>query len=385
MLALDPPGRPAGPRGAAPGPDAASKASAVAPFVGDEVAVVVHVRPRRSWTPRRSPAGSSASWPTTTDVARRHDGRRRLGRRPEEGRREGPVPAGRPGRHARLPGRRGAAGRRGRRPGDRPGAHSGRAGVPGPLAGRRDDPGRRGRRHARPPWPGSATPGPRPGPSWPRPWPPGATPRSGSRSSPAPPSGGRSRRRCPTLPPQVGGGPITTVTRGMTWASLAVAFEPEPAVRAVVQAKDADAAGALRKIAQDALEPARPGDAGSTRRSAELAKAIGRIKPEATRATAITLEADLEKAAALVGRAGPPGPRGGPPLAVRRTTSSRSAWRCTITTPPTTPSRAAFSAAQGRQAAPELAGPHPAVPRARRRSTTSSTSTSPGTARTTRP
>ena len=43
------------------------------------------------------------------------------------------------------------------------------------------------------------------------------------------------------LPPQLGGGSITTLTRGLSWISLAVALQPKPAFRAVVQAKDPDA------------------------------------------------------------------------------------------------------------------------------------------------
>ena len=102
----------------------------------------------------------------------------------------------------------------------------------------------------------------------------------------------------PTLPPQVGGGPIATVSRGVTWASIAMATEPRPTLRLVVQARDADSARGLRKIAQDALNLL----AGATRSNpstAELAEAVDRMKPEAN-GDRVTLEADLEKTAALV-------------------------------------------------------------------------------------
>ncbi len=56
------------------------------------------------------------------------------------------------------------------------------------------------------------------------------------------------------LPRQLGGGPVTTLTQGLSWISLTLAFEPKPVIRAVVQAKDPDATKALMNLAQDALD-----------------------------------------------------------------------------------------------------------------------------------
>jgi prepilin-type processing-associated H-X9-DG protein len=100
----------------------------------------------------------------------------------------------------------------------------------------------------------------------------------------------------PTLPAPIGGGPITTVTRGLRWATLAL--EPRPTVRAIIQAQDADAAKVLQEIAQDALNLLAR-EARDDPAMAELAESIGRMTPEA-QGDRITLEADLEKSSALL-------------------------------------------------------------------------------------
>lgn len=50
----------------------------------------------------------------------------------------------------------------------------------------------------------------------------------------------------PQLPPQVGGGPSTVLTRGLRWAALGLDLPPRLAARLVVQSPDAQAAAALR-------------------------------------------------------------------------------------------------------------------------------------------
>jgi hypothetical protein len=100
------------------------------------------------------------------------------------------------------------------------------------------------------------------------------------------------------LPPQLGGAPVTTLTRGLRWASLTFAFEPKPVIRVVVETKDPDAAKALMNLAQDALDFL----ANAARNDpalASLAATISEIKPLA-QGDRITLEADLEKTADLV-------------------------------------------------------------------------------------
>jgi len=92
--------------------------------------------------------------------------------------------------------------------------------------------------------------------------------------------------------------PITTVTQGLRWVSLAIEVEPKPMLRAVVQAKDSDAAQALQQAAQDALGLLVK-QSRNDPKLAPLATAIGQMKPQA-RGDRVTLEADLEKTAELV-------------------------------------------------------------------------------------
>jgi prepilin-type processing-associated H-X9-DG protein len=52
----------------------------------------------------------------------------------------------------------------------------------------------------------------------------------------------------PSLPPQIGGGPSTLLTRGSTWAVLTLDLPPKGSLRAVFQSKDAAAAQALSEL-----------------------------------------------------------------------------------------------------------------------------------------
>jgi prepilin-type processing-associated H-X9-DG protein len=100
------------------------------------------------------------------------------------------------------------------------------------------------------------------------------------------------------LPQVLGGGPITTVSQGLRWISVTLAFEPKPVIRAVVQTKDPDAAKALLNLSQDALDLlaiASRNDPVLTR----LAPTISQIKPLA-KGDRITLEADLDTTVELV-------------------------------------------------------------------------------------
>ena len=57
----------------------------------------------------------------------------------------------------------------------------------------------------------------------------------------------------PNLPKELGGGPITVVTRGFQWAAFGIDITPKLEFKAVVQAKDAEAAEELQKLSQRAL------------------------------------------------------------------------------------------------------------------------------------
>lgn len=52
----------------------------------------------------------------------------------------------------------------------------------------------------------------------------------------------------PTLPEQVGGGPVTALTRGVMWAAVGVETRPGVSVRMTVQSPDAEAARSLNDV-----------------------------------------------------------------------------------------------------------------------------------------
>jgi prepilin-type processing-associated H-X9-DG protein len=60
----------------------------------------------------------------------------------------------------------------------------------------------------------------------------------------------------PTLPPVLGGGPSTIITEGFSWAAVGVTLKPKMAVKAIIQAKDADAAKALARLYDAAFQAA---------------------------------------------------------------------------------------------------------------------------------
>jgi hypothetical protein len=100
------------------------------------------------------------------------------------------------------------------------------------------------------------------------------------------------------LPALLGGGPITTLTQGLSWISLSLALEPKPAFRAVVQGKDPDAAKALLMLLEDSIQLL----ANASRNDPALAAAAtsaSQLKPLA-QGDRITLDFDPEKTAELV-------------------------------------------------------------------------------------
>lgn len=101
----------------------------------------------------------------------------------------------------------------------------------------------------------------------------------------------------PELPAEVGGGPITTVTRGLSWGLVTLTFEPKPALHVVFQAKDAPAAAALEKTVSTGLKTLAAMLAVDPK-SADLAAAVDQVKP-AVANTRITLETDPARSAEL--------------------------------------------------------------------------------------
>ena len=51
----------------------------------------------------------------------------------------------------------------------------------------------------------------------------------------------------PDLPPVVGGGPSTLLTRGVQWAAVGITLMPQPSIRVVVKSESPDAAAVLAK------------------------------------------------------------------------------------------------------------------------------------------
>ncbi len=101
----------------------------------------------------------------------------------------------------------------------------------------------------------------------------------------------------PTLPPSLGGQPIEVLTRGMAWASLAVGPDPKGALRIVVRAADPAASGPLGGLMKGALA----GFAAAIEADpalADLARALRQLKP-GVGGDGVALAIPLEDAAAL--------------------------------------------------------------------------------------
>ncbi len=58
----------------------------------------------------------------------------------------------------------------------------------------------------------------------------------------------------PILPKELGGGPITSVTRGLLWTAAGLSPDPEPRLQFVVQAKDAESAQTLNVLGKSVLQ-----------------------------------------------------------------------------------------------------------------------------------
>ncbi len=100
------------------------------------------------------------------------------------------------------------------------------------------------------------------------------------------------------LPADFGGVPITTVTRGFKWGSIAVVVDPKPMLRATLQAKDEQAAQGLEKIVASALNVLAQ-KAGEDPRLAAFVNALQPLKPQLA-GDRVTLETDPKQTAELV-------------------------------------------------------------------------------------
>ena len=104
----------------------------------------------------------------------------------------------------------------------------------------------------------------------------------------------------PILPKELGGGPITGVTRGLLWAAVGLIADPEPRLQLVVQAKDAESAQSLNVLGKSVMEYLRQAAQSSraTRSAVDITKLASELKSEVNQ-DRITLAVDGQKASAL--------------------------------------------------------------------------------------
>ena len=100
----------------------------------------------------------------------------------------------------------------------------------------------------------------------------------------------------PILPKELGGGPITGVTRGLLWTAAGLTPDPEPRVQFVVQAKDADSAQALNALGKSLIQYLRQAPQVS-RQVPDFAKLADDLKIEVIQ-DRITSTIDAQKASA---------------------------------------------------------------------------------------
>ncbi len=103
------------------------------------------------------------------------------------------------------------------------------------------------------------------------------------------------------LPKALGGGPITDLTRGLSWASLTVETGPKPSLNVRIQARDAAAASTLSDLLGKGLGLAASAGAGDPTVAA-VAAAIGRLQPR-VEGDRVSLDANLADVAGML--AGP--------------------------------------------------------------------------------
>jgi hypothetical protein len=100
----------------------------------------------------------------------------------------------------------------------------------------------------------------------------------------------------PNVPRELGGGPITSVSRGLAWAAIGLTQDPEPSLRCIVQGKDAASAKALNELGKNTVQLLRQ-SALTSPGGADIAKLADDLKPEQSE-DRITLSIDAQKASA---------------------------------------------------------------------------------------
>ena len=100
----------------------------------------------------------------------------------------------------------------------------------------------------------------------------------------------------PILPKELGGGPITAVTRGLLWTAVGLTPDPEPRLQIVVQAKDAESAQALNALGKSLIQYLRQSPQ-VPRYAPDFAKLADDLKAEVNQ-DRITVVIDAQKASA---------------------------------------------------------------------------------------
>ncbi len=102
----------------------------------------------------------------------------------------------------------------------------------------------------------------------------------------------------PTFPAELGGGPMTDLTHGMTWAALGLEIGAQPSLRLVAESKDASAAKALDRLIHHAVEYL--GQLPYLRTlMPELPKVLADVKPSVDGAR-ITMNVDAKQTVTLI-------------------------------------------------------------------------------------
>lgn len=83
----------------------------------------------------------------------------------------------------------------------------------------------------------------------------------------------------PNLPPQLGGGPTTDLTRNLTWLALGLATPPEPKLSLALQSPTPEGAATLSQILTQGLD-ALAQDPTANQRLPGLGKALAQLKPQ---------------------------------------------------------------------------------------------------------
>ena len=103
----------------------------------------------------------------------------------------------------------------------------------------------------------------------------------------------------PKLPQELGGGPITPISQGVRWVTLAYDMPPKPLARLVVQAQNAEAAGQLRGIVDAGIRSLKAKENLPAGPVPEIENAIAALTPEVA-GDQLRLTIDAPKATELI-------------------------------------------------------------------------------------